>query len=392
MLDQQTLEERLNHFNELENYLEDLLMEDQTFFEDLHFLSVELNNNNQYFDEKLFYSCNSFSILTRLFNFYTDIIHRIANKDSSEENDDDTDIHTDQMRDFFELIFKLVQRSMNISERFLDHGMFASILKLFNNQKAVSLLFEVGFKHLLYKIVRIFYNLSKQLFYSETSYINDIDDVQILKQTSALFKKLTNNEESSDDNALFRLYLISLSYLQVKFLPKIILFDEDYFVSAKSGVIQTFFVEVSNEYLKSSEMIRWEFRNECKQLEKCRVTKLKFSGMNRHNVLQPYIIVDILNNLLFICHNDRTKELGFDRYKYFFYSIIRFGLDIEKTVALFVLKKFFSVEKILADILSNKELVDYLKSLQMNLEQEADNTIKVRLSKAVNEFLSEMSS
>ncbi len=130
----QTLEQRLRRFSEHETNLKDFIEGDEAFCNDLHFVSLELNNNNQFFDEKLFFSCNSFSFLAKLFAFYIEIIHRTANG-----ADEDMDLHTGQMRDLFEIVFRLVQRSMKISECFLAHGMIKTILKIFDNQKAVSL-------------------------------------------------------------------------------------------------------------------------------------------------------------------------------------------------------------------------------------------------------------
>ena len=123
-----------------------------------------------------------------------------------------TDLEAEQIKSLFEIIFKLVQRSMNISESFLALGIFRHFLKLFDEETAVRFVFT-RYLLILHKIARIFYNLSKQVYYSEHSnnYINSTSDVETLKKTCRLFKDLTKNPDVGDDNALSRLYLITMS-------------------------------------------------------------------------------------------------------------------------------------------------------------------------------------
>ena len=136
-----------------------------------------------------------------------------------------TDLEAEQIKSLFEIIFKLVQRSMNISESFLALGIFRHFLKLFDEETAVRFVFT-RYLLILHKIARIFYNLSKQVYYSDSehsnNYISSTLDVETLKKMCRLFKELTNNLDVGDDNALLRLYLITMSHLQVKFFKRAI--------------------------------------------------------------------------------------------------------------------------------------------------------------------------
>ena len=385
-LNERSVERRLKNFK---IYLTNLdgLLSNETYFEDLRFLSKELNNNNQYFETRLFFKHDSFTILAQLLEHYFDVIHQ-----KSEEKDADLEDECDQMRDLFEIIFKLVQRSMTITEAFLALGMCKPFLKLFDHHAAIYFLFDRN-KINLQKITRIFYNLSKQIYYSENSekYINATADVDILRRTFDLFDSLNNfKEEKCDDNILLRIHLISLSYLQVKLLPNVTLLRANYFECAKKSAIQTVFVRTTDEHFKNAELINWEFRNEFNKLERCKVTKLDLSGINRHNDLLPYVTVDVLNNIKFICFNEQNKIIGFEKYKHFFLSVLYFGLDIEKLVCLNALKDFLAVEQVRNEIFSNQELILFLSDLRDRIGQKLDDSVNYRLCLSIYTFLSQM--
>ena len=386
-LNGKSIEERLRILQNLENNNYNDLLCDVNFINDLRLLSKELTNNPQLCVSPIFHACDSFRIFTHILNGYFKLIHR-----KTSQNDMDLDTKTEQIRDLLQIIYKLVQRSMNNSEAFLAQGIFHVFLRLFNNQQALRLLF-VESKFMVHKIVRIFYNLSKQFAYSNNSkdFVNETSDVETLKQTCRLFEELTRCQKSNDGIGFFIIFLISLAYLQVKFGPNNSLFESNFFDVIKDvSLVQSFFGEVSDKYFKNSKLVSWEFRNEFGQLERSRVSKIIFFNHNDHQVLTPYYIVDLLNNLKFICNNEQTRQIGFKKYKDFFLSVIHFGADIEKILCLNILREYLSINEIRSELSNDARLVAYLSKLkELNCNYLEDTNAK-RLIVMVDQFLSQM--
>ena len=376
-LNENTIEDRLVNFNKLLNNINNLEEHRENVIKDLSFLSKELNFNNQYFETSLYFKHDSFAVLTQLFGYFIGVI-------------EDSESDPNPIRDLCEIIFKLVQRSMIISDAFLAKSIFKIILKLFDNTSALKFFFD-RYKFILYRICRIFYYVCKQIFYIEKSnkYINGLSAISLLKKTSEALSSWTDSGEQDDkDNTLLRIFLLGVSYLHVKYFPNFSLFETKNYLLAGTGVIQSYFVDISAEYLKISELVRWEFRNEFGLLEVCKVNKLTFPGLNRPNVLLPYIIVDVLNNIKCLCFNDQIKMAGFARYKNFFLTIIYFGLVIEKILSLNVLKEFLTISEIRRDLLNDQDLKNKLKDLKQSTN--LTGTIKNRLFISIDDFESRL--
>ena len=81
--------------------------------------------------------------------------------------------------------------------------------------------------------------------------------------------------------------------------------------------------------------------------------------------------------------------MAYETYKILFRVILFYGVDVEKILGLFCLKRFCQVKEINCDIFKDRNLIDHLNSLLVyDCAQGLNKKIKERLHISINEFLS----
>ena len=89
-------------------------------------------------------------------------------------------------------------------------------------------------------------------------------------------------------------------------------------------------------------------------------------------------------------HSDETRQLAFNSYRHFLRSIIYYGLDVEKIVALKCILEYCVVERIKTQVRLDTELFKYLKDLRNKLADGIHlDPIESRLRTMIDMFLNE---
>ena len=106
------------------------------------------------------------------------------------------------------------------------------------------------------------------------------------------------------------------------------------------------------------------------------------------NVLNTYTVVYTLNNIRVIFSlSNETKELAYENSKNFLKSIIYYGFDIEKILALKCLEEYCTVENVKKDLTSDHGLFKYLQKLAQMCVKQDDEQMKSRLKKTIDLYL-----
>ena len=356
------------------------------FAADLRFISIQLNNQEQYAHWHLFYTCQSYTIFTKWFGH---IFMSLGLLD-----DESLDNYNDEiLRDLLEIIFKMVSRSLKFNDHFICEGLFQHILNLFENQRLMQYL-HFNFIQILFKVLRIFYYLSKNIYFSDecVKYVNINTLKGRLKANIEFLKNLSTDADRSENNAVYRMYIVCLSYLQERLDSGEIVIDEkDSEILAKMGVVQYLFEDkTSDEFKKKSKSVEREFINEANQIEVGRVNNL-ISIANRNtqlNVIPSYLLPDLLHNRMVMWSTENKsetiKKMGYFAHQNFYRSIIFYGYDTEKLLALKILKNFCSVTFLRVEIFKDKELIDFLVDLKQRVELESSDSIKMRLNDSIS--------
>ena len=276
------------------------------FAADLRFISMQLNNQEQFAHWDLFYACQSYTIFTKWFG---QIFMSLGLLD-----DESLDNYNDEiLRDLLEIIFKMASRSLKFNDHFICEGLFQHILNLFENQRLMQYL-HYNFIQILFKVLRIFYYLSKNIYFSDecVNYVNINTLKGRLKANIEFLKNLSTDADRSENNAVYRMYIVCLSYLQERLDSGEIIIDEkDSEILAKMGVVQYLFEDkTSDEFKKKSKSVEREFINEANQIEVGRVNNL-ISIANRNtqlNVIPSYLLPDLLHNRMVMWSTDNKSE------------------------------------------------------------------------------------
>ena len=280
---------------------------------------------------------------------------------------------------------------MGFTEQFLDQSLFQSIVNVMANQGLFNFLFEAHIK-IVCKLIAIFYCMSKAIYFTRdpTVYVRDeANTFRVLIETRNLLEDLAGERNiKAVEKPVLRSYLVALAFLQEKFKPSTsFLTMSEYKSLATGGFVRSLFSKRSSDFLGIGEVRRWEFINEFNEKEIQNVTRLNVpSNVSMGiNVLSTYTIMYSLNNLRVIfSHNDDTRKFAYDASKYFMISIIYFGVDAEKVVALKCLLEYCAVEQIKHDISNEQDMFAYLIDLKSS---DSGDPIEKRLLVMIEEFL-----
>jgi hypothetical protein len=393
-LKEKSIIDRLGSFREIYDRNGDIahLIGLQTFFDDLLFIAAVLNGDHsdiEYFYLDCFKRYDSFKIFSKVLEKTFKDISLFY------ENDDIVDVKIYQLRDLLEIMSKFVQGSFLFNEYLLKNGIFKMIVNLLSDHGLLEFLFDAHIK-IVCKVICIFYCISKTTYYLNKEFIqNFVDSFEVLRKTRDFLEDLTSENKGRPRNVtekpVLRSFLVGLAFLQQKFNPKEHLISMNQYVGlAKGGFVRSLFKEVSSEYLKISSEIRWEFINEFNQKETQIVSKLIVPSniSTGINVLNTYTVVYTLNNIRVIFSlSNETKELAYENSKNFLKSIIYYGFDIEKILALKCLEEYCTVENVKKDLTSDHGLFKYLQKLAQMCVKQDDEQMKSRLKKTIDLYL-----
>ena len=252
-------------------------------------------------------------------------------------------------------------------------------------------------KAFLIKIMRIFYCLSRSVYLSERP--NEANQYRTqLKDNIAIIKNLSIDSEKNENNALYRMYFVCVSYLQEKLVPVETLIDiDDIRNFAQIGIIQNLFDKTSDEFKTKCSVANREFINELNETESSNAYDL-FMMINQNtpvNSVASLFIPDLLANAIVMWStcwkSDEIKLMGYENFQNFYRSVIFHGFDTEKLLAIKLLKNFCSFETLRVKIFQDKELINYIISLQTEDNSELKDNIKIRLNKCISSLLAQES-
>ena len=322
----------------------DQLFENTLFKQNLNYISKILNGNqSKSFDWEIFGQFDSFRFFSRLFEFLFDRFDKMLyNQDENLEE------FIDLLKDIVEIIFRLVRRPLKYERNFIKYGMFQIILKIFENILLVKFIYELNLS-ILYKTVCIFIDISKFIYYESIRegkrfeyFDTESNSFLILNQAKDVLYDLHNQTDPSTDEQkpFYRVFLKALAYLQNTFGHSTSLLNyDDYLYITTTGSFPNYFKKFSNDF--QSDLVNKEFINELNQVEVERVTRIKFRTncvYFRNNY--GYTFADILNQLNVIFSTNEAKLLAYETYKILFRVILFYGVDVEKILCLFCLKRF----------------------------------------------------
>jgi hypothetical protein len=98
-------------------------------------------------------------------------------------------------------------------------------------------------------------------------------------------------------------------------------------------------------------------------------------------------IIDLFEFLKLFLYSNQTVKIAHDSFKNLIRSFLFRGLDIEKIMCLSILIKFCQFEEIRTELLCDKKLIEYLKSLKRENEIAGDMVFfKLRLNNVIDEL------
>ena len=334
----------------------------QSFSNELRFISKQLNSDEQFFHWDLFYKYELCKVFTK---WLICLIENCGKEDYVMTNER-------ILIDLLEIISKFVGRSLKSNRIFQSEGLFSTFMNLFKNKAVIEIFQE--FPAIFIKIMRIFYYLSKSIYFAPSSdqFTEDFNKYRSqFKENLNFFKSLSLSGEESDDNLLFRMYVISLSYLQEKLEPPEVLVDNIYYENfLKSNIIQSFFQKFSDEFCHKCKPCKREFDNELEQIEYGWTYNLvplsnTLQKNKQLNSIPSYFLADILNNHYVVWSTNikcsEIRENGYKVNKNFYKSVIFYGFVNEKILAIKILNNFCSSNNLRKEIFDDSELIDYLK-------------------------------
>ena len=388
-LNERSIGDRLEYFKNLYDQNEniaDLVLNYGAFFDDLHFIAVLLNKDNdviEYFYLDLFERCDSFKIFAKVLeHLFLRLIDQF----------DDT---VDYLKDILDIISRFVQGSMSCTEYFLKYSLFTMVIQFLADKNVFLELLQAKIKFIC-KIIAIFSCMCKTINLTPNQTWFSLDDLNMLKVLCVAKNYLKESTiDDSDTNStpkempIFRAYLSSLAYLQAKIQTATfdLMDSNDYAYLANGGYTRSVYTKVSKDFLNSCDIIRSEFINEFNKKEMQNVTRSLVPGdmATGLNVFSTFTQIGILNKLRFIYSlSEEKRVLGFKNYNCFILSMVYYGLDIEIIIALKCLIEYCSVEQIKQEVFNNKNLFNHLKSLVK--ENASNNSNGERLKSMINDF------
>ena len=369
----------------------------ESIFDGFNSIAATLNKDNEdieYFYMDLFIRYNFFTIISQALAQTLGILH------ASLKSDDILETTIYQLRDILEIISRFTQALLASNEHFLDKAVFQMIVDLFKNKDLMSFLVEAHIK-IVCKIICIFLCLCNAIFYTNKP-INQILDepktFKVLKETRDFLEEITDDRNYPDRTVtyrpIYRAFLASLTYLQKKLnSSQNLLTLEHYEFFASGGHTRTKFKSITKYFREEGKSIvaRFEYINEFGRKEASKVTHTiipsdKLTGIN---VLAIYTVVRTINDQRRIFSlTDQTRIIGFENYKYYIFSIIFYGLDIEKILSLKYLIEYSQVGQIKNEILNETCLFEYLNDLKNSYDDNYScNQMEIRLNTIIGEFL-----
>ena len=385
------------------NQLDENLFKNKTFLNDLEFISIEMNGKQcESFDFQIFVKFDSFGFLVRFFSL---LIKQI---DVEQEDNDET--YEMILKDLLEIFYELLRhRSLNYVENFVKENMFEEILVFLSDSTLVEYFFD-RYVSMFYKIMCIFQDITRGIhfitLYSDSNFIfkyfsKDTDYLTTLNNIKSLLGKIyfaNKHEKYLREKSFYKVFLKSLAYLDKLSLYKSnqkILSIEDYRFIALSAYTAVYFKEITDEFKKISEIVEWEFINEFNQKEEQKVTRITNHFGRILNNSSNYFVRSI-RHINDIFTTDETKVIAYEAHKYFFKSIIFYGLNIERILCLACLLKFIHIGSIREDLFGDVSLIEYLKMLENQIKkdtlqetknQNGDLLLNKRLLNGIKEFL-----
>ena len=386
------LELVLNIFKEF-TIINEALINNEVFLKLLQLISTELHNSRadipKRFNFCLFVKYESFGFLTKLFDF---LLKRI--EIASRINIDGDDLVSDECNEnilkfLLEIIIRLVRQQLKYEDYFLKENILQVFIDFFQIPTIVHIFYK-RYINMLDKLTCIFMDLTRTLYYNRMNckkfeyFANKSDSFAILRRVKSVYAEMFTKEKPFS-----RCFLKSLGYLQETFQPsESFLSIQDYEFIAKTGFGSNYFKNVSNEFKSLSEVVELEFVNDENQIETQYVTRMKtyFDLI----IYEPsYYFVNLIRQLSIIFSSDETKLIAYRAYKYFFKSILMYGLDIEKMLCLSCLVNFIHISEIHCDLFGDVNLIGYLGVLKngTELSNTSTDSIKKRLRKHLEGFL-----
>jgi hypothetical protein len=286
----------------------------------------------------------------------------------------------------------------------LKQGILQVFYELFEATGLLRLLFERSI-NTLNKLTNIFrllpkriYNLKQGITYSLEYLCDDalVIPFNLLKKTRDLLEELYKeaDENLMKEKPLFKTYLRSLAYFQEIFKPEIQLLNlEHYEIILNSFFFSFHFNKIRNDFLAECEYIYLEFTNELDEIEFEKVANFKFYQRSVEGGFrnQKYLLIEriILLRELF-SRSDSLAKNAYTTYHCFLKSIVFSGPFVERLLCLDLLTKFCEIEELREEIFGDKKLIEYIKSLYMDLNENKLNIkdkFKTRYENVLNDFL-----
>jgi hypothetical protein len=372
-LKQKSFKKCLCYFDEL--VLNEKQMKNVEFLKNLRFVSNLLNGRKEggEFCLDLSQMCvyNTFQFFCRLLRF---LLNKLYDTNNARLRDELVLI----LRDLLDITLRVMDsRPLLVYQRyFIDEGIFQICVDFVyeRNYTVIKLLFN-DYPNILEKLMRIFLKTCQFIYYKQPSLLLDINEM-------STFRTLRKSRDILSELSIFKDYLHSLAYLETSFSSyletPLLSLDHYKLMSSQNILSQIFSTKVSNEYLSKTFYVDYEFINDLGEIESQRVTKLD----------RVVLVEEIEYIRVFYSRCDDVMQIGFNAFKYFFKSILFYGLYIEKILCLNCLLKWILVDEIRNEIVDDREFYVYLEHLRKNLHLSTneDKLTVSRLEKCLGDF------
>jgi len=275
----------------------------------------------------------------------------------------------------------------------LKHGFLQVFYEFF---KATTLLKSLSERHIniLYKLIDIFRLLARRLYTLKqgNSYNTLVIPFDLLIKTRDLLEKLYKqaDENLMKEKPLFKNYLRGLAYFQETFQPEIQLLKPEHYEIILNSLF--YFDKIQNDFLNDCKFVYLEFANELNEIELEKVASLKRyqrsieGGFRNHKYL---LIENIILLRELFSKSDSLAIKAYRIHHFFLKSIVLNGPCIERLLCLHLLAKFCQIEEIREDIFGDKKLIEYIKSMYLNLNENRliEDKFKTRYNNVLKDFL-----
>ena len=368
------------------NLNELLSKNENSFLYDLKVLSFYLNaSKNESIDWNLIKEFDLIKILVRLFSIFLDKLN--------ENLDDDEEFVGDSFKNLLEIINKISMHSIRFVEDFYMNGLFTLFLSYFQNRSIVQFLFD-AYVIIFIKFLNVFCQICKYRAYFDSIKILSESELTILIKTRDLLEVISRNDERFKViKPAYHLYLIGLSFLQTGYKLNYTLVSLAHSDEFKNGYIKSTFKNSIIDFRSICELVEVECVNEQNKLEIATTHKLKDSIVKDKTIytyetfwsLSPFL--RILECIRLRSTSDEMKQISYYQHRYFFKSIVYFGLDIKKILCLRCLNEFCKAsDSIKLDFFHDTNLKNILKMSLASDDNHEENSLKMRLKTIVENF------